>query len=138
MNLTLVRKVFTNKSTIGDLLVNDVLECYICEDAVRDHKIPGMTAIPYGKYKIVVTKSDRFSRMAGHDVYLPLFLNVPDFEGVRIHSGNKPEDTEGCLLPGTVIGKDSVGNSRTAFINLNDKINAALKKGEKVWITITK
>ncbi len=76
--------------------------------------------------------------MAGHDVYLPLLLNVEGFEGVRIHTGNRPEDTEGCLLVGTTAGTNQVLNSRTAFLQLNEKINNALKKGEEIWITIKK
>lgn len=136
MEILAVRKIFTDKSTISYVYVDGNDECYFLEDAVRDHKIPGITAIPYGRYKVIVTKSERFSKAAGQDVYLPLLLNVPGYEGVRIHTGNKPEDSEGCLLPGTEKGKDQVLNSRTAFIKLNDKINSALKKGEEVWITI--
>lgn len=138
MNFELKPIKLTDKSTISELYVDGVKECYVLEDTVREVKIKGLTAIPAGVYKVIVTKSERFSRMAGHDVYLPLLLNVPGFEGIRIHSGNKPDDTDGCLLPGTVIGTDSVGNSRTAFINLNNKINLALKRGEDVWIIITR
>lgn len=138
MKLKLIRDTFTEKSTIGSLYVNDTFECFIIEDTVRTEKIAGITAIPYGTYKIVVTKSNRFSQMAGHDVYLPLLLNVPNYEGVRIHTGNKPEDTEGCLLPGTAKSKDFLSNSRTAFIKLNDKINQAIKAGQIVTIEITK
>ncbi len=138
MKLKLLRDTFTDKSTIGKLFVDDVFECFILEDKVRDEKIKGVTAIPYGTYKIVVTKSERFSAHAGVDVYLPLLLDVEDFSGVRIHSGNKPEDTEGCLLPGAVKGNDVVTSSRTAFIKLNDKINKAIKAGKIVTIEITK
>lgn len=138
MKLKLVREIFTDKSTIGSLFVDGAFECFILEDKVRDVKIDGITAIPYGEYKVVVTKSTRFSKAAGKDVYLPLFLNVPNYEGIRIHSGNKPEDTEGCLLPGTEKGKDVVLNSKTAFIKLNDKINNAIKLGDLVTIEITK
>jgi len=141
LELELIRKEFTSTSTIGELFVNGVFECYILEDTVRpesEPKVFGKTAIPYGYYKVIVTKSARFSRMAGHDVYLPILLKVPGFEGVRIHTGNKPEDTEGCLLPGTVKGINVVTNSRTAFVKLNDKINNALKNGEEVWLAINK
>lgn len=137
MKLKLVREIFTEKSTIGRLFVDGVFECFILEDKVREVKINAITAIPYGIYKVVVTKSTRFSKAVGKDVYLPLLLNVPNYEGVRIHSGNKPEDTEGCLLPGTEIGKDVVLNSKTAFIKLNDKINEAIKKNLEVTIEIT-
>lgn len=141
MRLKLIRQDFTATSTIGSLYVNGIFACFILEDTTRpetDPKIFGKTSIPYGTYGIVVTKSNRFSKMAGHDVYLPLLLNVPCYEGVRIHTGNRPEDTEGCLLPGTVKSANTVSNSRTAFIQLNEAINNALKKGEPVTIEITK
>lgn len=138
MKIKLVRETFTDKSTIGRLFINEIYECFILEDKVRDVKINGITAIPYGTYKVVVTKSNRFSKNAGFDVYLPLLIAVPGYEGVRIHSGNKPEDTEGCLLPGTHKATDLVSNSKTAFIQLNEKINSAIKKGEEVTIEITK
>lgn len=138
MEILLERKYFTENSTIGELTIDGMPICYILEDTVREEKIYGKTAIPYGKYKIVITRSNRFSKMAGKDVYLPELLKVPNYEGVRIHTGNKPEDTEGCLLPGMEKGNNMVLNSRTAFIKLNEKINQAIKSGEEVWITIKK
>jgi len=140
MKLVLERKIFTDKSTIGELYIDGVFSCFILEDVTRPkgEKVFGKTSIPYGSYGIVVTESNRFSKLAGHDVYLPLLLNVEGFEGVRIHPGNKPEDTEGCLLPGTTKGIDLVSNSRTAFIQLNEKINNAIKQGLIVTIEITK
>nr|WP_298658017.1 DUF5675 family protein [uncultured Flavobacterium sp.] len=140
MELILERKIFTDNSTIGELSIDGAFNCFILEDKVRENepKVFGKTAIPYGKYKVIVTKSARFSKLAGHDVYLPLLLKVEGYEGVRIHTGNRPEDTEGCLLPGTAYETDKVLNSRTAFVKLNELINDTLKKGEEVWITIKK
>jgi hypothetical protein len=147
MELELTRSIFTEKSTIGGLSVDGQFECFILEDKdrglvdsmklaeIQKIKIPHVTAIPAGRYKVIVTKSVRFSKEAGHDVYLPLLVNVPGYDGVRIHPGNKPEHTEGCLLPGTDHSPDTVMNSRTAWVKLNDKINLALKT-EEVWITI--
>lgn len=147
MEITLQPRIRTEKSTISDLSIDGVFECLILEDKDRDIysvdsiekinkiKVHGETAIPYGRYQIVVTKSNRFSAMRGHDVYLPLLLKVPGFEGIRIHTGNKPADTEGCLLPGKEHQMDNVTHSTEAWTALNDKINAALKKGEQVWIT---
>jgi hypothetical protein len=138
LDIILERKIFTETSTISDASIDGAHECFFIEDKVRDNepKVHGKTAIPYGRYKVVVTKSTRFSKQAGHDVYLPLLLNVPGFEGVRIHTGNKPEDTEGCLLPGTEKGTNQVLNSKTAFIKLNEKINEVIKGGGEVWVTI--
>src|SRR2546423_440555 len=94
MQLQLKRKTFTDKSTIGELAVNGVFECFTLEDVVRPEKIKRETAIPAGRYEIAITFSDKFQK------FLPLLLNVPNYEGVRIHSGNRPEDTEGCILVG--------------------------------------
>jgi hypothetical protein len=150
MEIVSKRTWFTEKSTISEVSIDGKHECFILEDKDRGlddsmtleeiNKLKkfGITAIPYGRYKVIVTKSERFSKAAGHDVYLPLLLKVKGFEGVRFHSGNKPEDTEGCQLPGTTRAVDFVGNSRTAFIQLNDKINQALKKGEDVYFNVVK
>ena len=150
MELKLKRTDFTDTSTIGELSINGVFECYVLEDTDRGlkqsmtlpesvaTKVHGKTAIPYGTYKIVVTKSERFSKMKGKPVYLPLLLNIPNYSGVRIHIGNSPENTEGCLLPARRKGKNVVSESTLAFNQLNDKINLAIKAGEVVTIEITK
>ena len=146
MHLDLKRTTFSKESTIGELFVDGAFECYVLEDVVRqpgEAKVFGKTAIPAGTYQVKVTYSNRFRRL------LPLLVNVAggniqfggrriDECGVRIHSGNKPEDTEGCLLPGTRLGADgrSVEASRVAFDALFAKINAALAGGEKVTLTI--
>lgn len=132
MELVLIRKWFSENSTIGELYINGILECVILEDVTRDKKIQNETAIPYGEYTISITYSPRFKRN------LPLLNNVPDFSGVRIHPGNKSTDTEGCLLPGTGKGKDVVYESRKAFDSLYSKLLTAHKNKEKITITITK
>lgn len=132
MKLTLIRDTFTDESTTGQLLVDGVFECFVLEDRVRPKgvKVYGKTAIPYGTYEIVVTKSVRFKR------FLPLLLNVPNFSGIRIHAGNKSVDTEGCLLPGTKRARNVVYESRKAFDRLFARIKAAKAKGETVTIEI--
>ena len=121
--------------TISKLFINDVYFCYIMEDKIREEKIKGITAIPRGTYEVVITMSNRFKRL------LPLLLNVPNYEGVRIHAGNTSEDTEGCLLPGLSLGtvneKRAVTNSRQAFEMVFKKIQSALDKGEKVTIKLS-
>ena len=89
-------------------------------------KIRGATAIPTGRYKVVISYSNRFRR------YLPLLVDVPAFEGIRIHPGNVPSDTDGCLLPGTQIGKrdDMVMASLKAFQILMLRLTSVEKKKE--------
>ena len=142
MEIGLTRVTRTGNSTIGDLTVNGISECFILEDmdrglkqsmALREilsKKIHGKTAIPAGRYEVAISFSNRFKKK------LPLLLNVPGFEGIRIHPGNTANDSEGCLLTGKTKSTDFVGNSRAAFATLFAKIEAALKK-EKVFITIS-
>jgi hypothetical protein len=141
MELVLNRTTRTNRSTISELTVNGVFECFVLEDKDRGLrqgmtlselmalKIKTRTAIPSGRYEIVVNFSDRFQKM------LPLLLDVPAFAGIRIHPGNTDTDTEGCLLPGKTKSPDMVGSSRAAFTVLFDKIKAAIQR-EKVFITV--
>lgn len=125
----LQRKWATDKSTIGELSLDGKVMCFILEDVVRPEKIKGKTAIPAGNYKIIITPSSRFKRD------LPLLLNVPNYEGIRIHPGNTAADTEGCLLPGIERSMDKVSASRIAFDHLFSTIRMLLRQGE-VWIEI--
>jgi hypothetical protein len=126
MKLTLKREPSTTKSTPGKLYVDGVFECYTLEDVVRPSKIYGETAIPAGTYKVIISMSNRFKRL------LPLLLNVPNYEGIRIHPGNTDKDTEGCILPGVTRSVDFVGNSRVAF----DALFAKMQKADSIEITI--
>ncbi len=126
MKLLLKRIHRTDVSTIGELYVDGVFECYTLEDIERDVKIKSETAIPKGTYKIIVTMSNRFKRL------LPLLMNVPNFEGVRIHSGNTNHDTEGCILVGQTRSKDFIGKSRKAF----DKLFKKMQKAKSITIEI--
>lgn len=119
MKLKLKRITKTNNSTIGELYIDGVFQCYTLEDKERDVKIKNETAIPKGTYKVIINRSNRFK------IDLPLLLNVPNFEGVRIHSGNSNHDTEGCILVGQTRATDFIGNSRKAFKNLFDKMKLA-------------
>ena len=129
--LLLIRTSKDNICSIGELSIDGEFECFTLEDVERAPglKVYGQTAIPHGRYEIKITYSPRFKRQ------LPLLLDVPGFEGIRIHPGNTAKDTEVCILPGTEISGRSVINSRVAFNALFGKLVEALKVG-KVFITI--
>lgn len=141
MELEMTRKVRTQVSTISELKVNGVFECFVLEDKDRGLskdmplsemmalKVHGKTAIPTGRYEIVISYSNRFQK------YLPELRDVPGYAGIRIHPGNTAADTEGCLLPGQTKAKDMVGSSRVAFNALFTKLKAVERK-EKIFITI--
>jgi hypothetical protein len=138
MELILERVQQDPDVTIGALTVDGEFSCWVCEDPVREvrgqpvasWKIYANTAIPFGTYSVDITPSARFKRD------LPLLINVPGFSGIRIHPGNTPADTEGCLLPGDIRLPKSVGQSRKAFDALFAKLRAAKAKGEPITIEV--
>ena len=121
MKLEVKRHFKGPKYTIGRLFVDGVYECDTLEDTVRQDgvKIAGQTAIPAGKYPVRITYSPRFKKM------LPMLDNVPNFTGVRIHTGNTAADTEGCILVGYNRVKGRVCDSRAAFKRLFAKLETA-------------
>jgi hypothetical protein len=129
MDLNVKRLEFSEESTVGELSINGQFECYTLEDKVRPVKIKGKTAIPAGRYEVIINFSQRFQRQ------LPLLLKVPDFEGVRIHPGNTAANTEGCILVGETKNENFIGNSRLAFDRLFEKLKAA-SRTEKIFIEI--
>lgn len=138
MNLKLVRSWFLPHCAIGALSVDGEAECFTLEDKdreipgepVQSWKVPGCTAIPCGTYQVVITRSHRFGRDT------PLLLGVPGFDGVRIHSGNTAQDTEGCILVGRHKEGETITESRAAYDDLFKLIREAIDAGEKVEIEI--
>lgn len=138
MELQLNRLRHTEKLTQGELYQDGRFFCYTCEDAVREidgvpveqWKIPAQTAIPKGRYKVIITFSNRFQK------HLPLLLDVPGFKGIRIHAGNTEKDTEGCVLLGLTQVETGVANSRAAMAKFMAVLQAAIDRGENVYITV--
>lgn len=134
MELTLNRIFLGSSATIGELLINDKHLCDTIEDRVRPEgeKVYGKTAIPEGTYEVKLTHSPRFKKI------LPEILNVPNFSGIRIHTGNSSKDTEGCIIVGTWDGEkeDWVGSSKIAFDKLMTLLEEATNNKEKVTITV--
>lgn len=125
--------------TIGELSINGHRICYVLEDPVREvegepvesWKVKGQTAIPVGRYRIERTWSPRF----GHTT--PQLMDVPGFQGIRIHPGNTTADTEGCLLPGLERRSDSVGSSQLAYREILKWLDTIERNGDEAWIEIT-
>lgn len=130
MNLELKTESQCEDCTIGSIYIDGKWECYSLEDKVRTGpKIPGKTAIPAGTYEIVINYSSRFKRE------MPQILNVPGFQGIRIHSGNTSEDTEGCILVGQMKGINNVILSKKAY----DALFTKLREGkDRMFITVTR
>jgi hypothetical protein len=134
MELTLNRIFLGSSATIGELYIDKKYIADTLEDRVRPEgeKVYGKTAIPEGKYEIELTHSSRFKKI------LPEILNVPNFSGIRIHTGNSSKDTEGCIIVGTWDGEkeDWVGSSKIAFDKLMSLLEEATNNKEKITITV--
>ena len=136
MHIKSHRNVFTQNSTISNVTVNDDFVCYFLEDEDKKledggEKVFGRTAIPRGFYEIKMDYSPKYKKN------MPHVLDVPQFEGIRIHPGNKPDDTEGCLIPGLSYKDDWVRDSKDAYEKLLSMMLNAWEAGEKVTLEIT-
>ena len=113
--------------------------CDTLEPTWRDYehggyKVKGRSAIPEGRYAVVISFSPKFKQ------WLPILLGGSEFnrkwQGIRIHAGNCSEDTEGCILVGKNREVGKVLDSRIWVHRLKQKIVEAKSRGEAVWLTI--
>ena len=140
MNLKLIRKEYSTY-TSGVLFIDDKKFCETLEDVNRDinrngkfdngeAKVYGDTCIPYGKYKVILSYSPKFKRE------LPEILEVPDFQGIRIHRGNKISDTLGCVLCGEKVKNGYLSNSTPYEIKLVELFKQAKSRNEESFLEI--
>lgn len=122
MKLELKRIAYRPGYTIGKFYMDGKFYCDTLEDTKREVKIMHETCIPAGKYKVIINMSNRFKRL------MPLLVNVPGFEGIRIHNGSNASHTSGCIL----VGKNSIvgqlTDSKTTFENLFKVLQSAKDK----------
>jgi len=139
-----VREKYSNISTIGDMYIDGKWYFTTLEDPDRQRqpdgtitpwsakiKIPDETAIPYGTYRLIINHSDKYKRT------MPLVLNVPDFNGIRIHILNWARESKGCIGVGKTKGKDMIGRSATAFKEFFDLLYDALSNDGYARLIIT-
>jgi hypothetical protein len=142
INLLLERFYLGTKYTVGRLAVDGMYLCDTIEDIVRDlnkdgdlddtgeGKIPKYTAIPFGRYRVLVTRSPKFKRD------LPEILDVHNFTSIRMHAGNSADDTEGCVLVGENKIKGHLVRSRYWETQLVERLKHYLIYGHIIYINI--
>lgn len=143
MELKVERVEKNSKATIGMLYIDgeplvstleDIdrgLISSMTEAEIASIKVQNETAIPSGRYEVIIDMSNRFNKL------MPHILNVPGFEGIRIHPGNSDIDTDGCILLGTwnKVDSDWISNSVDGFNAFYPKLQEGLKEGN-VFINI--
>lgn len=93
-------------------------------------KVKGMTAIPEGRYLMRFTYSPKFGKR------LFQLMDVPLFDGIRIHSGNSVKDTQGCILVGNNTKAGRLENSRAVLFKLEMMLKGFQGPDDLVFITI--
>ena len=133
------------QSTIGAMMIDGNFEGFTLEDTHNEPKVYGETCIPSGEYNITLrtdgNMTQKYAKRYGDTHRGMLWLrDVPNFEYVYIHIGNKSEDTDGCLLVGTSCdsakGRQFVGGSALKYISTYKKILRAIDNGEEVKIVV--
>lgn len=132
----LVDRIFLGETyTIGNLFLNGKYFCDTIEDVVRKldsekDKVKDYTAIPNGRYKVILSYSPHFERV------LPELLNVPYFKNIRIHNGNDETASSGCLIVGLNKQKGKVLQSKETLKKLMAVLQPVWDKKEEIYITI--
>ena len=128
-----------NNPGLGQPLTKGLQICDTLEPTWRDYqngayKVKGRSAIPEGRYAVVISWSPKLG------AWLPILFGGPEFnkqwQGIRIHAGNTAKDTQGCILVGMNKLAGQVVDSRIWLHRLKQKIVEAKDKGEAVWLTI--
>ena len=137
-NMVVRRFPTENGCTLGQLFINGNYECDTREDPVRE--VPGMpvshwkivhdTAIPRGRYSVVIEESHKFQKK------MPLLQRVEGFTGVLIHAGATAANTYGCILVGQRLSNSRLTNQFPAFEALFAKITMARELGDDVTIEV--
>jgi len=119
-----------DRNIIGALHFEDDFFCHTLEDEKRPdgEKVYGKTCIAPGRYRVLLTMSNRFKRV------MPLLVDVPMFEGVRLHGGNTSEDSHGCPL--IAFNTDYQKIWGTAERAMTKKLKEVEMEGKEIYITI--
>ncbi len=128
----------------GDML----FRCFALEDEHRDVKVAGKTRIPAGRYEIKPrTKGMLYlelkKKYPWHDKGMLWLQNVPGFNWIYLHSGNRHGDTSGCILVGDSlvsnveeVGEGFVSYSVNAYRRLYNEIHGLLENKVRVFLLI--
>lgn len=101
---------------------------------------PSSPIIPYGAYLLRPTNSPRFSKKYPYNVVLdkkvPEVIGVSGHQGVRIHVGNYPSDTKGCILIGSTGTECKLLNSSVAYTSFCNILHSILIKNPNAFFVL--
>ena len=144
MESKIIRVAQGKESTLSQLYINGIFQCYLLEDKIREVKIPSQTAIPKGVFSLKLNtfgaKNVDYKKAFGklHQGMIEI-IGLPNFSFVYIHTGNTIKDTAGCPLCGFgfsyVDGNYQVSQSVAAYKMIYPKLVAlATEPNNKIVI----
>lgn len=110
----IIREAIFGKGVVGSLYKDGELICRTLENADK--------LIPLGRHTLQVSYSPKFKRP------LPLIYSstIPYRRGIRIHAGNRPEESAGCVLVGAKLTGTTTApvltNSRETELRVTDLV----------------
>jgi hypothetical protein len=144
MESKIIRVAQGKESTLSQLYINGIFQCYLLEDKIREVKIASETAIPKGIFSLKLNtygaKNVDYKKAFGklHEGMIEI-TGLPNFSFVYIHTGNTIKDSAGCPLCGFGFqfadGDFKVSQSVAAYKMIYPKL-IALSKLETNIITI--
>ncbi len=109
--LTIYRQYSDASCTSGYLAVNGVIQAYTLERPWQGNA-PFISSVPAGTYQGTL-------RYDHTDQWRIELQGVPGRDHVEIHTGNTPDDTEGCIIIGKELGPGlctiKAGTSQPAY-----------------------
>lgn len=101
---------------------------------------PSKPIIPCGAYLLRPTYSPSFSSKYPYnkvlDSKVPEVVGVAGHSGVRIHVGNYPSDTKGCILLGSSGTDSQVNDSAIAYKNFCSIMNKLIIDNPNVFFVL--
>lgn len=142
LELETIREIFSVEDggvegfTLGRIFADNVYVGYTLEDEDRhlesigkEGKVYGKTAIPCGRYEVVLYDSPK------HGV-VPLLLDVPGYSYVEIHGANHSRELLGCIAVGKARTADGVATCSVVVNRIVSLIERAADDGRKTFITV--
>lgn len=133
MKINVIRVKFWPHCTMGVILKDEKLIGFTLEPEVRkkDDLTSGKGAIPKGVYNACFVYSQKFKK------FKIRLLDVPGFEGILIHEGNKRGDTNGCILVGKKYTNDYLLISRELTSELEAAALRCKNNNEEIIVKVS-
>jgi hypothetical protein len=137
METKIIRVAQGKQSTLSQLYIHGIFQCYLLEDKIREVKIASETAIPKGVFSLKLNtyggKNVDYKKAFGkiHQGMIEI-SGLPSFSFVYIHTGNTIKETAGCPLCGFgfqfVDGDFQVTQSIAAYKMIYPKLVSLAKE----------